>query len=168
MTEDEQDDSTVSYDSLLASVQRLGERKQHCRAETRVLLKVRKFLLSTEPSMKIETASKHELMDGEWQNICSEYSKSLQTGRLRCAFVDPEQPKVACNFHPILFCNFGLLCDKHQHIHLKSVSLLFSDSYLLQSTRWRTDPRNVGDTRRRSQSKPITPNYSVTLTRRGR
>ena len=44
----------------------------------------------------------------------------------------------------------------------------FLDSYLLQSTRWRTGPRNVGDTRRRSQSKPISPNYSVILTRRGR
>jgi hypothetical protein len=65
MAEDDQEDVVVTYDSLLASVQRLGDKKQHCRAETRLLLKIRKFLLSTEPSMTIEDAGKHELMDGK-------------------------------------------------------------------------------------------------------
>ena len=112
----------VTHDSLLASVQRLGDRKQRCRAETRVLLRVRKFLLSTTPSMTIEVAAKHELMDGELLGFF--FSVTLLVGRLRCAFVpDPEQPKVDCPCNPILFCNFGLLCDKHQHAHLKMVSL---------------------------------------------
>ena len=78
MSDDEQEEPVVTYDSLLASVQRLGERKQHCRAETRVLLKVIKFLLSTEPSMTIETASKHELMDGERKIFSVNNSKACE------------------------------------------------------------------------------------------
>ena len=121
--EDEHDDnSAVSYESLLASVQRLGDRKQHCRAETRVLLKIRKFLLLTEPSMTIGTAAKHELMDGKRFSLFYNISQNdLTTGRMRCVFVDPEQPKTPCNLNPVLFCNYGLLCDKHQHTHLKAV-----------------------------------------------
>ena len=131
--EDQAEIVEVTFDSLLASVLRLGERKQSCRAETRVLLRVRKFLLSTTPSMTIEAAAKHDLMDGELLGffICV----TLLAGRLRCVFVDPEQPKVACTFNPIVFCNYGLLCDKHKHSHLKLVRLfvsLYIDSQIHQ------------------------------------
>lgn len=45
---------------------------------------------------------------------------------------------------------------------------LFSVRYLLHFTRWRMGLQNVGDTRRRSQSRTISPKCFVTLTRRGR
>ena len=131
--EDQAEIVEVTFDSLLASVLRLGERKQNCRAETRVLLRVRKFLLSTTPSMTLEAAAKHDLMDGELLGFF--IYVTLLAGRLRCVFVDPEQPKVACTFNPIVFCNYGLLCDKHKHSHLKLVRLfvsLYIDSQIHQ------------------------------------
>ena len=83
--------------------------------------------------MTIEAAAKHGLMDGELLGFF--IYVTLLAGRLRCVFVDPEQPKVACTFNPIVFCNYGLLRDKHKHSHLKLVRLfvsLYIDSQIHQ------------------------------------